>query len=463
MRSRTIVLALSALVLGPALAPTSANAAWQTRTLGAGGEYSSVAVDSLGRLHISHLDGDSNPANYALRHAWYDGSVWRSQLIEDGDVGWWSSIAADSRDRLHVAYHGDRTGLRYALYDGAWTITLVAPGAGYANSIAVDANDDPHIVTVSGNGELLYARREGTEWRIETIPGGAIPFLRTSLVLDANGAAHVAFTRDASAREVCYATNANGFWEVEHVANGEYSSMVLDPAGRPHVVLTTSVAGEPALWHAFRDGVSWLGERIVEGVFDNPAAACGRDGSLHVAAGGYDFRQEFLAYGELDGAWTFARVRGGNVGFEMAITLDRLGLPVISCRAAGPHETSSLFFARQVKGEVGGVWESVSTSQAATKQVVKGKFRVENEGTAAARRLSVRFFLSDDDVFDTGDAPVGKRKQVPVLNPGQRKAVPLTYKAATSVTGKFLIALVEVSDRANEADPSDNEVAALIP
>ncbi|MGW8257496.1 MAG: hypothetical protein ACWGMZ_08430, partial [Thermoguttaceae bacterium] len=86
--------------------------------------YSDIALDSLGRAHISYYDG----WNGNLKHAYYNGSSWSTETVDTGHVGYASSLALDALDRPHISYckPGSFGVLKYAAYDGSsWSTEVV--------------------------------------------------------------------------------------------------------------------------------------------------------------------------------------------------------------------------------------------------------------------------------------------------------------------------------------------------
>ncbi|MFN0151570.1 MAG: FlgD immunoglobulin-like domain containing protein [bacterium] len=84
----------------------------------------------------------------------------------------------------------------------------------------------------------------------------------TSLRLDADGAAHVAYFKNpfTVSSSVTYATNASGAWVRETVGDdGEYCSLVLDAAGAPHISYAYGGPSSP-LYYAYKSGGSWTTE-----------------------------------------------------------------------------------------------------------------------------------------------------------------------------------------------------------
>src|SRR5512135_3762845 len=87
---------------------------WAISTIDTGGVglYTSIAVDSNNKVHISYYDA----TNHALKYATNASGDWASSIIDSaGDVGEFSSIAVDSNNHVHISYY-DATNqeLKYA-------------------------------------------------------------------------------------------------------------------------------------------------------------------------------------------------------------------------------------------------------------------------------------------------------------------------------------------------------------
>jgi len=135
-----------------------------------GGTYTSIAVDGDGHAHISYhawfLDAPTYTAY--LRYAVSDGSGgWVTETVDDTAlVGEYTSIALDSSNKVHISYHGWSTDsttsyLKYANNtSGYWVTQTVNSGGnvGKYSSIALDSSDNVHISYYGeANGSLKYA------------------------------------------------------------------------------------------------------------------------------------------------------------------------------------------------------------------------------------------------------------------------------------------------------------------
>lgn len=90
-------------------AQCTSGANWTTVPVDQGGEvgtYSSLAVDGSGRLHVSYLDGTNDDLKYATcAAACTTAASWQAATVDQaGMVGALSSLAVDGLGRLHVSY-----------------------------------------------------------------------------------------------------------------------------------------------------------------------------------------------------------------------------------------------------------------------------------------------------------------------------------------------------------------------
>ncbi|MCL6582996.1 MAG: choice-of-anchor D domain-containing protein [bacterium] len=135
---------------------------WQTFTIDSAnnvGRYTSIAIDSSGRAHISYC----NYTNDDLKYATNASGSWQTFTLDStGVVGRYTSIAIDSSGQAHISYYNYTNGdLKYATNaSGSWqTFTLDSTGdVGQYTSIALDQSGQAHISYYDyTNGDLKYA------------------------------------------------------------------------------------------------------------------------------------------------------------------------------------------------------------------------------------------------------------------------------------------------------------------
>ncbi|MCW4008055.1 MAG: hypothetical protein NWF09_05125 [Candidatus Bathyarchaeota archaeon] len=189
------------------------------------GNYSSLALDSKGNPHIVYRDHSVGRIKYAK----WTGSNWETTII-GGDYTW-ISFVLDSTDKAHIVYC-DYTSIKYAKETaGNWEITTVDQGYSYYTSLALDANNNPHIAyNVEGSG-VKYARWDGSKWIVTNVTSGVS---HTSLAVDSKGNAHLLYYDDG----LKYARWSGLNWVVQTVDSNAHVSnfkLVLDFNGHPHI------------------------------------------------------------------------------------------------------------------------------------------------------------------------------------------------------------------------------------
>jgi len=166
-----------------------------------------VAVDPVGRVHVSYRWIGATPATSGMKHAWRDPGtgVWHTTLVEGGshDHGFEHDLTVDAAGRAHLAYlylSSTECGLRHAYLDpGAgtgWTreVVPIPKGCAVGMSIALDAAGTPHIA-YRGNGGGYHSYRTGAnEWVRETVIAGPHGVaMATDIALDSQDRVHVAY------------------------------------------------------------------------------------------------------------------------------------------------------------------------------------------------------------------------------------------------------------------------------
>ncbi|HEY4674980.1 MAG TPA: Ig-like domain-containing protein [Candidatus Bathyarchaeia archaeon] len=241
---------------------------WSIQTVDSAGDvgwHTAIALDSSGKPHISYLDY----TNGALKYAKWTGSTWATQTVDSaGDVGWYTSIALDSGGKPHISYY-DQTyeNLKYARWtETTWAIETVDSDwrVGEYTSLALDSNDNPHISYYAYTneseqfgyryGELKYAKWTGTTWDIRTVVPAGYAIGTNSLALDANDNPHINYQAemyDSATKKYInilkYITWTGSAWETQIVDSnegvGSFSSLALDSNGNPSISYYDSTNG----------------------------------------------------------------------------------------------------------------------------------------------------------------------------------------------------------------------------
>jgi hypothetical protein len=111
-----------------------------------------------------------------------------------------------------------------------------------------------------------------------------------------------------------------------------------------------------------------------------------------------------------------------------------------------------------------GTWSSLTQTYKNTKKgikcKIKGKLNIKNIGTQNAVASHVKFYLSDDNIYDEGDMLL-KRLATGKIKPGksQTKSLFYSFPYGTSVTDKYVIAILDTDNKVIETDKSNNNIA----
>lgn len=158
----------------------------------------------------------------------------------------------------------------------------------------------------------------------------ALSPISPSLVLDADGSAHVAFVEgssEAGPSGIFYATNLGGGWHKERVTTGDdfYArpSIGLDPAGNVFIAFARVTCPDPScetgtsrIYVASDKSGEWVVNPRTAGPADLAPSLVVRDGKLHIAFQRRDF-PGFLGSPD-SGIWYATNVSGGWAETQVA-------------------------------------------------------------------------------------------------------------------------------------------------
>jgi subtilase family serine protease len=112
--------------------------------------------------------------------------------------------------------------------------------------------------------------------------------------------------------------------------------------------------------------------------------------------------------------------------------------------------------------DLNGVWEKRASltriGRGNSDCKVKGRFKIQNVGSGRARASVVRFFVSNDNVFDANDTFLTQAFIEP-LHSGESEKVSLCASlpsGVVSLSGKFVIAVVDETDIVAENNEANN-------
>jgi hypothetical protein len=199
----------------------------------------SVVMASDGTAHMAFMD---NTGMSSVVYATYKDGGLSVNSVGSSRIGaaHGATLALDRGNAPHIAFYGGppSSNLFYNNMRGSGFVTVDDDGkVGRWPSIKADSDKRPRISYYDASqGDLRYARYDGSRWRIEVLDDADDTGLQSSLALDDNG--NVAFY-DAGATNFKYAHKSGGDWTTSIVENcydaGGRCGLALGPDDKPHV------------------------------------------------------------------------------------------------------------------------------------------------------------------------------------------------------------------------------------
>jgi len=149
---------------------------WQIVTvdeIGSVGWSTSLALDNSGNPHISYVDFTNSALKYASCESSCGNQInWQTVTIDPGDVSRYTSIAIDSNGKIHISYRYEANrNFIYACCESNchiqdnWQIAPIPGCFGWYGSLAIDNNNNPHI-SYSEGGNLKYVYKFEDTWTV---------------------------------------------------------------------------------------------------------------------------------------------------------------------------------------------------------------------------------------------------------------------------------------------------------
>lgn len=165
------------------------------------------------------------------------------------------------------------------------------------SSIAIDASGGFHLAYIDvAASDIRYATQQDGPWAVETLAdGNALDtpnfVARPSLALDASGRPCVLYAESREAASaLVLAARDEGQWSFDTVVSGNEPiwdySLAFDVGGHPHVCYAVWTGAGMDLHHGVRTNSAWTDTVIGSG--DQPALAVDADGWPHVLYRGWD-------------------------------------------------------------------------------------------------------------------------------------------------------------------------------
>jgi hypothetical protein len=192
---------------------------WSCEEIEGSNGASVMAVDSKNVAHIVHRKGGWNFPPGA-RYCSNPEGVWECQDIETlSDCGGGADIFIDSQDKVHFIEPCYSWGsLRYCSNVGGWSCENVEFNEELeengASSIFVDSSGNVHLTHKKPTSPgTRYCIRSGGEWNCETI--GSNYGYSSSTSVDSEGVVHVGYTTKTT-NEISHCTGSFGEWDCQH-------------------------------------------------------------------------------------------------------------------------------------------------------------------------------------------------------------------------------------------------------
>ena len=270
---------------------------------------------------------------------------------------------------LQVAAAAPRTVTQEPVPIPVWTVEDVAV-SGYANALAVDSFDRPHLLyTDPTTGVLRYAVREHDGWHFEDVADESLdtPYLDFDLQIAPDDTPCLVYATDKPVAsepldtKLVYGCRGEDGWALASIEDGgRKPSLAFDDLGRPHISL---IQGYEAVYMT-RDGATWHREVAGgHGVYMNLVY-------LMLMGDGWpvivysDTQGEFRADRDENGLWTSAPLPQPTIYATLLQEPDDLWLAVNDGEAAWGHPP---FFLARLKliapGDSGPAdWETIEVA-----------------------------------------------------------------------------------------------------
>jgi hypothetical protein len=285
--------------------------------------HPALAADVWGGVHVvwsAALEEDV-PIGDTLFYASWDGRAWSAPvdvLCTPGKLIRMPKIAVDSRGWLHLVWaEGARDQVWYLRVPlakagsvQAWSAPMaVAHERVAGHSVAVDANDEVHLVFCSSDTSVYHtSSADGVSWSTPAYVGEtdvSTPECRVGQSIDERGRLHVVWGQSLGQPGPVYYTRSDdggrtwlpaleldrkdeSFWEA--YAPGRPNALTIGP-DQVHLVWFGAPAGQR--WHQWSldGGDTWSEARpvhpTVRGYMEPPALAADSEGTLHLVSSGW--------------------------------------------------------------------------------------------------------------------------------------------------------------------------------
>ncbi|MBN2005706.1 MAG: DUF11 domain-containing protein [Anaerolineae bacterium] len=231
----------------------------------------SLRLDSTGKPHVVY-GGDH------LYYAWYDGSDWHKEIVDDAlGVGAYATLALDTHDAPNIAYYDRSQGiLKFARHvNDGWEIqNVISESASiWSLALALDAFDVPRVA-YHQNMEIRYGQLTEGGWHTQKVAGvdwdARYVFSDVALDFDLAGTPYISYMDGSFGDgDLMLARLDNTLWLTQVVDSVGiymgYTSLDFDSDNRIHIGYSTS-GYQNTVRHAYEENGTWHYEIVQEDV-----------------------------------------------------------------------------------------------------------------------------------------------------------------------------------------------------
>jgi hypothetical protein len=164
------------------------------------------------------------------------------------DYGHESSLFIDSSDNPHIAFHMlDNRSMEYAVMNQTvWDLTVIddqgdngIQNVGQQHDIVIDSMGTPHVIYNefgAGSNWIYATSSENGTWVEEYKFTGMSAIGKNSLAIDSNDNLHLIFTHQDGS--IVYATNENGYWDVNLTLDIQGNSLTFNNPENSNAAIT---------------------------------------------------------------------------------------------------------------------------------------------------------------------------------------------------------------------------------
>ncbi len=266
--------------------------------------YPSVATAGDGSVHV--VWSDNRDGNYEIYYKCNDGSGWEPdlRLTTSPGASRYPSIASDGFNNIHMVWeeHNGRTyEIRYRFFDGVtWgPRELIATGSYYDRTnpaLAVDSDDNVHVVWRVSSGAIEYKKFDGVAWgttQTLTYPDSPGP---PAVAAGPEGRLHIVWDDSVDTGmgydvpEVFYKGFDGSAWGEDiristHPADSYNATVAVDDTGDVSVMWMDDRSGDTDIYFRVFNGSTWEPERCLTSAYREsryPFVCAGTEGKLHV-------------------------------------------------------------------------------------------------------------------------------------------------------------------------------------